>query len=117
MLPGMSSRAPHHKPSWDAELSRLATRLEAAARYSVSSRRPGPLEAVLTDGYGRVLRLETARRRARRRLDGQLRRVLEDPQAGDGALGTCEEIADLTARIDRLRGLLAAASRRAQAAS
>lgn len=112
----MSTSAPATKDSPALDLGRLADRLDAATTLARITLGAGALELVLTEGYGEVLRLEADRRRARTRLGADLRLVTHDAEAVDRATRGCEEIADLTARVERLRGLLDAAVRRMRAA-
>lgn len=97
-----------------SELSDLTRRLDAAVDETLVGGARERLEHVLTDGYTEVLRLESDRKRARRRLEDGLARVAEDPTAATGAAGLCEEIAELTAQLWNLRSLLDAAKRRGQ---
>ena len=115
MLVRMSISAPHPLAPPALDLPRLAERLEAAVTLARTSPGTGALELVLTEGYGEVLRLEADRRRARTRLGDDLGRVAHDPEAVDRATRGCEDIADLTAKLERLRGLLDAARRRMRA--
>ena len=112
----MSLSAPRLPVAPALDLPRLAERLEAAVTLARTSPGAGALELVLTEGYGEVLRLEADRRRARSRLADVLGRVADDAEAVDRATLACEEIAELTARVDRLRGLLDAAVRRMRTA-
>lgn len=112
MLAAMSTGA-HPLPTPRAlDVSRLADRLEAALTLARTSPGPGALELVLTEGYGEVLRLEADRRRARARLQDDLRRVTHEAEAADRATRRCQEIAELSAKVDRLRVLLDTALRR-----
>ena len=108
--------APHPPTALALDLSRLAERLEAAVALARTPSGAGALEFVLTEGYGEVLRLEADRQRARSRLGEQLARVAHDAKAVDCAARGCEDIAELSAQVERLRGLLDAAARRMRAA-
>lgn len=108
----MSIDAPPMQVPPALDLSRLADRLEAATTLARTSPGPGALELVLTEGYGEVLRLEADRRRARTRLADELGRVTHEAGAADQATRHCQEIAELSAKLERLRRVLDAAARR-----
>ena len=87
----------------DLDLERFSVLLDDAVATARASGWRDRIERVLTDGYSEVLVLETARRRAYRRLD-------------DGELAASKEIAVLDEEIRTLRELLERATQAVYAA-
>ena len=87
----------------DLDLERFSALLDDAVATAQASGWRDRIERVLTDGYTEVLKLETARRRALRRLDG-------------GDASAAQELAGLDEELRTLRDMLERATRAVYAA-
>ena len=98
------------------DISTFSAQLDDAVATSIASGWRDRIERVMTDGYSEVLALETARRRARARLQEVLQALPEDPAVVQDASRLSEEIGELTQQIRVLRDLLENAARAMHAA-